>query len=382
MKRPWLAAIVAMAASGPAWAQSSTASGTGVGTARSTSTSQAISGQGGTGVGVAAITTSSSVPADQTVKNVPSVVAPGLAAAGLETCLGSVSGGGAVLGTGLSFGTTIPDPGCAARLDARTLWSMGLKKAAVARLCLNGDIYRAMPEVCRQYMPPAPGYPHQPLLPTRDVQATEDSPSPSATFGRGKETGKIRLCNDYDVTQQRCRVWAHTVHHSVPKKKLVPSSEVTTRQYHPPRHPPWRKPKKGGVAMKKLLMSVAFVALVGSILPADAGSTLAVGGGFNLGNVTTITGAGTLGNAAAASAAQWYQYLGRERCCRRDACRKPQCGHWQFHRPVGRSVRCSRWSGWWRGVERRLLQQRRCRCRRRLHQRAALSTQTGIAAWW
>ena len=56
--------------------------------------------------------------------------------------------------------------------------------------------------------------------------------------------------------------------------------------------------------MKKLLMSVAFMALVGSIAPADAGSTLAIGGGFNLGNVTTITGAGTLGNAGAASAAQ------------------------------------------------------------------------------
>ncbi len=228
MKRPWLAAIVAMAASGPAWAQSSTASGTGVGTARSTSTSQAISGQGGTGVGVAAITTSSSVPADQTVKNVPSVVAPGLAAAGLETCLGSVSGGGAVLGTGLSFGTTIPDPGCAARLDARTLWSMGLKKAAVARLCLNGDIYRAMPEVCRQYMPPAPGYPHQPLLPTRYAQATEEKPFTVSDIWLVKgTTGKSRLCNDYDVTQQRCRVWAHTVHHSAPKKKLVLSSEVT-----------------------------------------------------------------------------------------------------------------------------------------------------------
>ena len=76
------------------------------------------------GVGVAAITTNSSVPAERTVKNVPSVVAPGLAAAGLETCLGSVSGGGALLGPRLSFGTTIPDPGCAARLDARTLWSM------------------------------------------------------------------------------------------------------------------------------------------------------------------------------------------------------------------------------------------------------------------
>ena len=65
------------------------------------------------------------MPADQTVKNVPSIVAPGLAAAGLETCLGSVSGGGAFVGTGFSFGTTIPDPGCAARLDARTLVEHG-----------------------------------------------------------------------------------------------------------------------------------------------------------------------------------------------------------------------------------------------------------------
>jgi hypothetical protein len=40
-------------------------------------------------------------------------------------------------------------------------------------------------------------------------------------------TGKNRLCNDYDVTQQSCRVWAHTVRHSAPKKKSVPSGEVT-----------------------------------------------------------------------------------------------------------------------------------------------------------
>ncbi len=55
--------------------------------------------------------------------------------------------------------------------------------------------------------------------------------------------------------------------------------------------------------MKKLLMSVSFIALVGSIVPADAGSTLAIGSGANFGNVTTLTGAATLGNAAAASAA-------------------------------------------------------------------------------
>lgn len=53
--------------------------------------------------------------------------------------------------------------------------------------------------------------------------------------------------------------------------------------------------------MKKLLMSISFIALMGSILPADAASTLAIGGGANLGNVTTLTGAGALGNAAAAN---------------------------------------------------------------------------------
>jgi hypothetical protein len=246
MKRLLLAAIIAMATSGPAWAQSSTASGMGVGVAGSTSMSQAISGQGGTGVGVVApggiapsATINSNTPANQTVKNVPSVFSPGLAAAGLETCLGSVSGGGAFVGTGFSFGTTIPDPGCAARLDARTLWSMGLKKAAVARLCLNPDIYRAMPEVCGQYLPqPAPvGYPAPPPIPTRYAQAEASDDEQPYTGGDiwlvEGATGKNRLCNDYDVTQQRCRVWAHTVHQSAPKK--APASWAHTVHHSAPK---------------------------------------------------------------------------------------------------------------------------------------------------
>lgn len=234
MKRLLSAAIIAMAASGPAWAQSSTATGTGVGVGTSTSTSQATSGQGGTGIGVggnpsATITSNSSVPANQTVKNVPSVFAPGLAAAGLETCLGSVSGGGAFLGTGLTFGTTIPDPGCAARLDARSLWSMGLKKAAVARLCLNGEIYRSMPEVCRVYLPQSGpvGYPAPAPALSRYDQATAEQPQTVSDIWLVEgPAGKTRLCNDYDVTRQRCRVWAHTVHHSAPKKKSVPRGEA------------------------------------------------------------------------------------------------------------------------------------------------------------
>jgi len=227
MERLLLAAIVAMAASGPASAQSSTGSGVGIG--RSTSNSQAISGQGGS----ARIISNSTVPADQTVKSVPSVFAPGLSAAGLETCLGSVSGGGAFVGTGFSFGTSIPDTGCAARLDARTLWSMGLKKAAVARLCLNDDIYRAMPEVCRQYLPPpAPRYPAPRPVATRYAQAEASDEQPytggDIWLVEGA-TGKNRLCNDYDVTQQSCRVWAHTVHHSAPKKKTATAGGFAAR---------------------------------------------------------------------------------------------------------------------------------------------------------
>jgi hypothetical protein len=202
-----------------------------MGVAKSTSSSQAISGQGGTGVGLAAITSNSTVPADQTVKNVPSVFAPGLAAAGLETCLGSVSGGGAFVGTGISFGTTIPDPSCAARLDARTLWSFGLKKAAVARLCLNPDINRAMPEVCVKYLPPpAPGHPAPPPVPTRYAQAaaSEEQPYTGGDIWLVEgATGKKRLCNDYDVIQQSCRAWAHVAHHSTPKKKATASGETS-----------------------------------------------------------------------------------------------------------------------------------------------------------
>jgi len=223
MKRLLLAAIVAMAATEPAWAQSSTATGTGVGVAGSTSSSQSISGQGGTGI--ASFTSSSSVPANQTIKNVPSVFSPGLAAAGLETCLGSVSAGGAFVGTGVSFGTTIPDPACAARLDARTLWSMGLKKAAVARLCLNSDIYRSMPEVCDKYLPQsAQGNPAPRPLPARvaQAQASDEQPYTGGDIWLVEgTTGKTRLCKDYDVAQLSCRVWARTVSHSSPKKAAV-----------------------------------------------------------------------------------------------------------------------------------------------------------------
>jgi hypothetical protein len=224
----------------PAMAQTAT----GVGLAKSASTATAgavaISGQGGGGGSSnSSLTVNSSVPAVQTVnsvasgtqtlKNVPTVFAPGLAAAGLETCLGSVSAGAGVVGTGASFGTTIPDPSCAARLDARTLWSFGLKKAAVARLCLQPDIYRSMPEICYMYQPPAaPAQVGFTLFPTSaPVPVAYEAAGTSYRGGpimlvEGR-TGQNRLCSDYDEPGQKCKVWAYsgTRKHASAKKKAV-----------------------------------------------------------------------------------------------------------------------------------------------------------------
>jgi hypothetical protein len=144
------------------------------------------------------------------LKNVPAVFAPGLAAAGLETCLGSVSGGGSFMGGGFSFGTTVPDRGCGARLDARTLWSMGLKKAAVARLCLTDEIQRSMPEVCAEYLPQQQSAYGAPVT-TVAVGAPRLEPSPAVARGQPtmvieRATGRERACADFDG--RRCLRWA------------------------------------------------------------------------------------------------------------------------------------------------------------------------------
>lgn len=186
----------------PAFAQTSTATGTGISNSRSQSRAVAVSRGGSVVINSSPNGTSNlnqNVTGTSTIKNVPSTIAPGLTAAGLETCLGSVSGGASVVGFGASFGTTVPDPGCAARLDARTLWSMGLKKAAVARLCLTPEIDRSMPDVCASYLP-------------RQEYASAESPEPVYTGGpielvEGK-TGKARWCDDYNVAKARCRKWA------------------------------------------------------------------------------------------------------------------------------------------------------------------------------
>jgi len=77
----------------------------------------------------------------------PSIVAPGLAAAGVETCLGSASGGVSIMGGGLIFGRTYPDEGCNIRLAARQLFAFGFQKAAMALMCQDRHVAEAMEAV-------------------------------------------------------------------------------------------------------------------------------------------------------------------------------------------------------------------------------------------
>lgn len=95
-------------------------------------------------------------PSSTTSKNrlvtPPTVVPPGLAAAGVETCLGSTSGGVSLMGGGVTFGTTKVDDGCTIRLLARQLFAFGFQKAAVALMCQDERVAVAM-EAAGTYCP-------------------------------------------------------------------------------------------------------------------------------------------------------------------------------------------------------------------------------------
>jgi hypothetical protein len=87
----------------------------------------------------------------------PGIVAPGLAAAGIETCLGSSSGGLSLMGGGFTFGSTRVDEGCTIRLLARQLFAFGFHKAAIALMCQDSHVFIAMDESGTPCPPPPPG---------------------------------------------------------------------------------------------------------------------------------------------------------------------------------------------------------------------------------
>lgn len=79
----------------------------------------------------------------QTVKNVPSVSGPPLVSSN-DTCMGSVSGSINVAGFGGGFGTTYKDVNCVMLKNSRELWNMGMRGAALARICMDADNKEAL----------------------------------------------------------------------------------------------------------------------------------------------------------------------------------------------------------------------------------------------
>jgi hypothetical protein len=120
----------------------------------------------------------------------PTVVAPGLAAAGIETCLGSSSGGLSLMGGGLTFGSTRVDDGCTIRLLARQLFAFGLQKAAVALMCQDERVAEAM-EVSGSTCPSVFGEP----MVHRQVAAITDSPLTERAITRNEQAWFDRASN-------------------------------------------------------------------------------------------------------------------------------------------------------------------------------------------
>lgn len=73
---------------------------------------------------------------DQTIKNTPSVGGPPLTTSN-DTCMGSSSGSVNVPGFGVGLGSTWTDRNCVMLKNARELWNMGMKAAALALFCTD-----------------------------------------------------------------------------------------------------------------------------------------------------------------------------------------------------------------------------------------------------
>jgi hypothetical protein len=113
-------------------------------TTDSKSNSRAIAtteSQGGAAQGVGsqgqALTVDSHAVYEAPQRNpVSTAVAPQLTSSN-DTCMGSTSFGGSAVSFGFSVGSTWTDTNCLMLKNAREIWNMGFKGAALARLCMD-----------------------------------------------------------------------------------------------------------------------------------------------------------------------------------------------------------------------------------------------------
>lgn len=86
------------------------------------------------------------------IQSVPGIAAPGLTTTLSETCMGSTTAGVAIMGLGVSGGTTWKDEECVRRLNARELaQTLGERDAAKELLCGNQEInqvYQSLGRPC------------------------------------------------------------------------------------------------------------------------------------------------------------------------------------------------------------------------------------------
>jgi hypothetical protein len=143
------------------------------------------------------ITNPASTTSTNRLITAPTVVAPGLAAAGIETCLGSSSGGLSLMGGGLTFGSTKVDDGCTIRLLARQLHAFGFQKAALALMCQDERVALAMEAagaLCPSIVPGS--MVHRQISLTSDIATrTEASSSTATPITRAEQAWFARASN-------------------------------------------------------------------------------------------------------------------------------------------------------------------------------------------
>jgi hypothetical protein len=154
-------------------------------------TSQSISGASQSGVSINETTTDSgNYPANQTIRN--NTQAPDIVTSGANACALPIGGSTSVLGFGFGFGATPTDKGCERRDNANALNIMGYHAAAVALMCQDDTVAKAMASVGSSCTPGAVSVAQvvQPPSPP-----SSPSPAPSPAFSAGMSTDQLNAAS-------------------------------------------------------------------------------------------------------------------------------------------------------------------------------------------
>jgi hypothetical protein len=197
VKKILLASIFTLGLPALAMAQSyPTAQATSVGQAAS----QSVTGASQSGVNITETTTDSgNTPADQTIRN--NTQAPDIVTSGANACALPIGGSTSVLGFGFGFGATPTDKGCERRDNAAALFAMGYRSAAVAIMCQDDSVARAMRAVGSSCTPDAsPVAVSAPQVPIATLQ-TGPSASAAAAYQPGMTTDQLNAAEATIVTR-------------------------------------------------------------------------------------------------------------------------------------------------------------------------------------